>query len=311
MTIYVPNIGEKEMLKDILLSQAVVLGLYRNQVQPDGNTTIDTLTEMPTGGGRNYAQKALTNDVVMEGSLQANKWRITTNAQGKAEAQYHNAALEWTFNDVDAGDQNTVYGFFAYTWVLPFDGGLKEIRVGDRIKGVTSGAYATVTGVQLQSGAWGTDAAGNLFIKAKNGTFQNDENLTINGAIGTVAVNAGGSGYAVGDILTVVQTGAAGAKLVVTAVNAGAVTSVVVVERGQGYATGTGLSTSALTGSGSGCTVDVSTLDSTAYAVSNTGAGGDAGRQLLFVEPLDTGYLIDTAGQKITYVPKITLSTAA
>ena len=314
MTIYVPNIGEKEMLRNILLSEALVLGLYKNNVQPDGNTTIDTLSEMPTGGGRGYTQKELTNDVVEEGSLVANKWRITTNAQGKAEAQYSNAAVEWVFTQTDANDGNTVYGFFAYSWVLPFDTGAKEIQVGDTVKGATSDASGVVTAVNVESGSWsGGNAAGKLLLKSKSGTFQNDENLLKSGEVGTISntPTAGGSGYAVGDLLEITGGGGAGALLIVTGVSGGAVTSVHLATGGQGYSTGSGLATTAKTGSGTGCTVEITALASAAYAVTNTGTNGDALRKLQFVEPLSSGYLIDTAGQKITYVPKVTLSTAA
>lgn len=230
MTIYVPNIGEKEMLKAILRSHALVLGLYRNQVLPDGNTTVDILQEMPTGGGRGYERKALSNDVVEDGNLQSGKWRVTTNSQGRAEAQYSNVPLEWTFNAADADDMNTVYGFFGFTWVLPFNQGSGEIRVGDTVTGATSGAEGVVTAVFLQSGGWaGGDAAGVLCLKGKTGTFQNGENLQVGGVT---------------------------------------------------------------------------------KAVSNTGLQGDAHRRLMLLEPLSEGYVINQAGQKITYVPKITLSTA-
>ncbi|MDI6854393.1 MAG: hypothetical protein QME75_12410 [Deltaproteobacteria bacterium] len=315
MTIYVPNVGEKEMLKEILLSEAIVLGLYKNQVLPDGNTTIDTLQEMPTGGGRAYAQKPLSNAVVEDGSLVADKWRVTTDAYGKAEGQYSNAAVEWTFNETDAGDQNTVYGFFGYSWVLPFTNGAKEIKVGDTVKGATSGATGIVTEVNVQSGSWaGGDAAGALNIMTKTGTWQNGENILLSGEVGTInnTPTAGGTGYAVGDLLEITPAGGgSGALAIVTGVSAGAVTSLHLATGGRGYATGSGLATTALTGAGSGCTVEITALASAAYAVTNTGATGDAHRKLKFVEPLSEGYLIDTAGQKITYVPKITLSTAA
>jgi hypothetical protein len=32
LNVYVPNIGEKEQLKAILLQKAMVLGLYKNQI---------------------------------------------------------------------------------------------------------------------------------------------------------------------------------------------------------------------------------------------------------------------------------------
>jgi hypothetical protein len=231
MTIYVPNIGEKEMLKDILASQAINLGLYKNQVTGDGSLNIDLLEELPTGGGRGYAQKALTNDL-LEGVPTANKWAVSLNASGKAEAQYHNAALEWVFNSVDVGDSHTVYGIFGYTWVLPFDAGLAAgpIKVGDTVTGA-GGATGVVTAVVVYSGTWaGNNAAGYLCIKSKTGTFVDNESLSVG---------------------------------------------------------------------------------ATPMATVNTGITGDAHKKLVFIEPFSAGKLIEINGQKITYVPKITLSSAA
>lgn len=229
MSIYVPNVGEKELLMSILKSQAIILGIHKNQVIPDGNTTINTLEELPSGGGRGYAAKVLTNDIV-EAAAAADKWYVSINSSGKAEAQYSNAALEWAFNSVDVADGNTAYGIFGYTYVLPFDAGEGEIKVGDTVTGGTSGATGVVTEVVVKSGTWGgSDAAGFLSIKNKSATaFQNDEEIQVS------AVKK---------------------------------------------------------------------------AMTNTGATADAHKQLIFVETFSSGHDIDTNGQKITYVPKITLST--
>lgn len=52
----------------------------------------------------------------------------------------------------------------------------------------------------------------------------------------TVTVSEGGTGYAVGNILTVTQTGATNGKLRVNKVNAGAVTDISIVNPGENYA---------------------------------------------------------------------------
>ena len=79
-------------------------------------------------------------------------------------------------------------------------------------------------------------------------------------ALGTVAVDAGGTGYAVGDIVTVVQSGASGGQLQVTTVNAGVVTGVelIVGSQGTGYAVGTGLATTG--GTGTGLTINITAI---------------------------------------------------
>jgi hypothetical protein len=195
MSVYIPNVGEKEALKSILMQQALILGLFKNQVQPDGNTIFETLEQLPVGGGRGYAPKALTNDIV-EGALAADKWGVSINAAGKAEGQYSNAEQVWTFQDADVADLNTVYGVFGYVLVLPFDAGSGAIKVGDTVAGQTSLATGIVTGIAVTSGSWDTnDAAGFAYIKTKTNVFQNDENLQVGGVTKAVC-NTGATGDA-------------------------------------------------------------------------------------------------------------------
>jgi hypothetical protein len=307
MSLYVPNVGEKESLKAILAMNAVQLILYGNLVIPDGNTTIDTLTELLTGAGRGYAPMELA-PVVVEDVLTAAKWFLSLNANGKAQAQYNDVALQWTMTAVDVADVHTVQGAAGYCWVLPFKTGAKEIRVGDIVKGA-AGATGIVTGVMLQSGSWGGTAVGYLNIMTKTGTFVADEVITVKGAIATVDVIAGGTGYAVGDIVTITQAGGSRAKIVVLTVNAGVVLTVGVIDGGQGYALADALPTTHLTGSGNdGLTLDIETLATTTYA---NVVGGDAQKRLLFLEPIATPTLVNTVGQPFTCTPIVTMSTAA
>ena len=314
MTLYAPNVGEREMLKDQLLSQALVLGLYKNVITPDGNTTIDTLTELLKGGGEGYAQIALSRDIV-EDAPASGKWYISTDANGKAVAQYGLAAAPqaWTFNAQDVADSETVYGIFLFTWVLPFDQGAKEIRVGDTIKGATSGATGIVTCVEVQSGAWGAGtAAGNLKIMTKTGTFQDNENIIVLGEVGTLNATptAGGNGYALGDLVEI-AAGGAGARVVVTAEAGGIVSAVALATGGHGYTTGAGKATTKITGAGNNdLTVNITALASAIYAVVATGAGGDAQRKLRFTENQSAGTAIVAVGQQVTYLPLISLSTS-
>ena len=232
MALYVPNVGEVEALRAIINNMALELGLYKTQIIPDGNTVIDTISELPTGSGRTYARKALAN-TILESAPAADKWYLAVNSLGKAEAQYGLTAgpQEFTFAAADVADHNTIYGAFGFTWVLPFDAGQSEgpIKVGDTVTGA-GGATGVVTAVVLLSGTWaGDNAAGYLFIKTKTGTFVDNEALSVS---------------------------------------------------------------------------------ATPMATVNTGATGDAHKKLVFVEAFSQGYAIDTAGQKLTYLPKITMSTS-
>jgi hypothetical protein len=187
VNVYIPNVGEKEILKAFLLQKAMILGVYKTQINPDGSMTFNTLDELPTGGGRGYTRKELTNDILLT-ALAADKYFVKTNSSGRAEAAYNNDVLTWTFTAADVADGNTYYGIFAFCYVMPFDGGVTEIKVGDTVTGHTSGATGVVTGVSLQSGTWGGgDAAGEIDIKTKSGTFQNDEELWVSGAKVAVA----------------------------------------------------------------------------------------------------------------------------
>jgi hypothetical protein len=306
VSIYVPNVGEMEMLKSIIESEALILGLYKTAVTPDGNTTIETLTPLTVTGG--YAPIALANDVCLD-ALTASKWYAAVDSNGRAAAQYNDVPVSWTFDSANVALGETAFGVYGYTIILPFDTGSKEIRVGDKIKSA-AGATGIVTAVFLTSGSWGAGtAAGWLCIKTQTGTFVDSEALFKFGEVATASLGAGGTGWAVGDIFTITQSGASGFLGVVASVNGGAVVTFVVVDGGTGYSTASTLPSPKITGSGVDLTITIASIKSSAYALTNTGAAADAIKRLVFMEAFTTGYLIDTVGQKITYVPKITLST--
>lgn len=77
-------------------------------------------------------------------------------------------------------------------------------------------------------------------------------------SIDTVTVAAGGSGYKVGDVLGVVQTGAGYGFVTVSTVYGGVVTAVTVTQGGIGYSAASGLATEG--GSGTGCTITISAV---------------------------------------------------
>ena len=176
MAIFVPNVGELEMLRDILTSQAYRLGLYKAQITPDGNTVFSTMTELDAEVD-GYQTKDLANEIVTD-ALTADKWYVYTNADGKAEAQYDadETPQEWTFNAADVANSDTAYGIFMWSLTKDFTGGdAAEIRVGDTVTSAVGGETAIVTGVRLLSGAWGVDAAGVLCLKTQSGVFQTGE----------------------------------------------------------------------------------------------------------------------------------------
>ena len=90
------------------------------------------------------------------------------------------------------------------------------------------------------------------------------------GSVLTVAVNAAGSGYAVNDIIQI-SGGGANCRLYVTSTTtAGGVTGVAFKNSGSGYATSTGTATTALSGTGTGCTINVTAIGRTGLVTTIT-----------------------------------------
>lgn len=312
--VYISNEGEKEAIKAILLQQAMVLGLYKNQIIPDGSTIFSTLEELTTGATYGYAPKVLTNDVV-EGVAVADKWSILVNSAGKASAVYAAAAQEWTFLAPDVALAPTVYGVFGYCLSLAFTAGVYPIKVGDVLR--QGAVCAEVTGINLTAGAFslGT-AAGNIYLKRQSGVFVAGATLVgvSNPTLATkikvlaTAPVVGGTGYTVGDLFSI-GTGTGGVGRV-TAVTLGVVTAVELLAGGSGYAVATA-ATVAISGSGDNAlTVGVTSLYATqAPTLAVATIAGDSSKKLMFVEALTTSIPITTLGQKISYTPTLTMST--
>ena len=74
------------------------------------------------------------------------------------------------------------------------------------------------------------------------------------------AVNAGGTDYVVGDVITVTQAGGTGQEFFVSTVSGGAVTGLVLKSAGTGYTAATGLPTTTTSVAGAGLTVDANVV---------------------------------------------------
>ncbi len=77
------------------------------------------------------------------------------------------------------------------------------------------------------------------------------------GQISTVAVTAAGSGYALGDVLNVVQGGASGGTVLVLTLSGSGVATVSVLSQGTGYTVAAATTSG---GTGTGCTLNVTAL---------------------------------------------------
>lgn len=86
----------------------------------------------------------------------------------------------------------------------------------------------------------------------------------------SVGVTAGGTGYTVGNQLTVTGGGGTGGIVVVSALGASnAVTAVTMLRPGSGYTAGTGRATTG--GSGTGCTINILSVGATTYTTMHGG----------------------------------------
>jgi hypothetical protein len=102
--------------------------------------------------------------------------------------------------------------------------------------------------------------------------------------------NAGGTGYAVGDLLSVTQTGASGGIVRVLTAPAGVVATVEVVNRGWNYTAASNLATVALNGSGNNAfTTTIS--DKKALDTISLAAKSAVGVTLTTIWALFAGYL--------------------
>jgi len=325
MPSFYPNEGEILMQMFGLSGLPQKIGLFRNVVPQDGGVTYTSFTELPSGGGRAYATKSIDNAVNMS-ALAQDQWYIATNASGRAEAQYcagtpPTAYMEWVFNAVDVADGYSIYGAFRWVEVLPFDSGSlvndRQLQVGDVIIGTSSGAYGTIAGMVVFSGSWAAGtAAGWLILKDVSGTWENDEAIAIKGEVATLvaAPTAGGTGYAVGDLVKIVETGGSEALVVVLTEAGNVVTTCGLAHGGQGYSVASGKTTNKITGAGNDdLTVEVSAIgDATKdYATTNTGTlfAGDIHKKVIVADLLTTAQAVSTS-QPVQYTAKDQATTA-
>lgn len=115
---------------------------------------------------------------------------------------------------------------------------------------------------------------GSNFIYDWNGAVVTLSSIGANSSsiIGTVAAapTAGGSGYAVGDILSV-TTGGTGGQVKVATLSGSAIATITLWNPGTGgYTTGAGKATTAVTGIGTGATINIATV-TTGASITKTG----------------------------------------
>ena len=138
--------------------------------------------------------------------------------------------------------------------------GALTLQIGGNISVATDGHFITGTGTTSGTVNFGLTTGTILSAQTTAQSVSTSGNGTIRSNMTTAAVTAGGSGYVVGDVLTLVGTGgvlagsSSHAQFKVVAVNAGVVTAVVSIN--APYYTTAPTAPSAITGgTGTGCTL--------------------------------------------------------
>jgi len=123
--------------------------------------------------------------------------------------------------------------------------------------------------------------------------------LTAKGYISDFSLADGGSGYSVGDVLTVVQTGASGGTITVTGVDGvtGAVTGFGLTTAGIDYEIESNLATTVLPAGGTGCLVSTTEVGTAVVSDQNVFGAGDVGDRIT-VDGVGIGLIIDYTDAK-------------
>jgi hypothetical protein len=96
---------------------------------------------------------------------------------------------------------------------------------------------------------------------------------TVYNTVTAVAVNAGGTGYNINDVLTITQ-GSNNATVIVTAITgAGVVSTVTILQAGFNRTAATGLATTVSPSGGTGCTINISTVGNVSTPITSVAQG--------------------------------------
>ena len=263
-----PNTGLEEVL--------VAIGGLSGKINLADITQVEFITDSLINGSRTITVDVTFNEAVtVTGTPQLT---VTNgNQSGDGDGNY---TLDYTSTGstpnvmrftkasqtVSTNDVLTVGG----SGTIALNSGTIKDSSGDRVGSIAGGAVTT---------------GGTTFPTATidNTNVENLSNASLGAVtakVASVEVAAGGSGHAVGDVLTIANSFGTGtnATFTVATVNSGAVTGLTITNDGAytALASGvTGIATQSTTGSGSSATFDV-TLAVESVAVSGAGTGYSA-----------------------------------
>lgn len=222
-------------------------GMFTSGTATSGTsrTLVNTSASMEVDRYRNYQIR------ITAGTGMGQRRRIVAN-----KSNYFEVEKKWTTNP-DSTSQYEVYGNTDSIW---FSG---------------AGLSATLK-YSIEADLW---ASGEIFdygiMSSVSATIDGSLPISVGSGVrntnGVRAVNsvpvAGGSGYKIGDVLTLSTTGSNGKVTVETINAAGAVLTVSLRRAGSGYATGTSATTG---GTGTGCTINITTIGTVGLITTNT-----------------------------------------
>jgi len=205
-------------------------------------TLTDSTKTMVQDRWRNYQIR------ITGGTGIGQKRRIVANG-----TNYFEVATKWETNP----DATSTYSIFANTDVIYLAGNGSSALY----------QYHTEADLWSQSGIYDYGITNNMTV-TRSGTLPvgvTSGTRNTGGVTGvTAAPVAAGSGYKVGDILTLSTTGTNGKVIVETVSSAGAILTVSLYRSGSGYATGTSATTG---GTGSAATINISSVGTVGLVV--------------------------------------------
>ena len=263
-----PNTGLEEVL--------VAIGGLSGKINLADVTQVEFITDSLINGSRTITVDVTFNEAVtVTGTPQLTVTNGNQSGDGDGNYTLDYTATGSTPNvmrftkasqTVSTNDVLTVGG----SGTIALNSGTIKDSSGDRVGSIAGGAVTT---------------GGTTFPTATidNTNVENLSNASLGAVtakVASVAVAAGGSGHAVGDVLTIANSFGTGtnATFTVASVNSGAVTGLTITNDGAytALASGvTGIATQSTTGSGSSATFNV-TLAVESVAVSGAGTGYSA-----------------------------------
>jgi len=211
---------------------------------------------------------------IRENTIQGNGWSSSSQAFCNWFSPSYHLSIEDNYLEANRYDDSGTTKPLTHIRVEDINAGVKEKSRGGGFVYKFNGNYMAQPTVNLSN--LGIDywhisfgelndelvMEGDLF-NGGNGLEVSTDG-SVSGFVEIAEVGAGGTGYTVGDVLTITGGGGSGATLTVVEVNSGIVTGIKITTEGTDYITTNGAATSG--GTGTGCTINITADTNVAQA---------------------------------------------